>query len=63
MSRAARAGAPLPGDGRDPHPIGRTALEPAIRLALRYAAEQGLLPRPLGPDEVWEGLPADADRD
>jgi 4,5-dihydroxyphthalate decarboxylase len=42
-----------PSDGRDPLLIGRTALEPAVGLALRYAAEQGLLPRQLSPDEVW----------
>ena len=38
-------------------PMGRTALQPAVDLALRYSAAQGLLPRTLGPDEVWEGLP------
>jgi 4,5-dihydroxyphthalate decarboxylase len=31
----------------------RAALEPAIALALRYADEQGLLPRPMSVDEVW----------
>jgi 4,5-dihydroxyphthalate decarboxylase len=36
---------------------GREALAPAIALAGRYSAEQGLLPRPLGLDEVWEGTP------
>ncbi len=40
-------------------PVGREALAPAIRLAIRYAAEQGLLPRPLSLDEVWAGLPPD----
>lgn len=35
----------------------RAALEPAIALAARFSAEQGLLPRPLTMDEVWEGLP------
>jgi 4,5-dihydroxyphthalate decarboxylase len=43
--------------GADPLPMGRSALRPAVELALRYAAEQGLLPRPLREDEVWEGLP------
>jgi 4,5-dihydroxyphthalate decarboxylase len=56
---AKAAGSPAP-DGRDPLPIGRAALRPAIDLALRYAAEQGLLPRRLGVEEVWEGLPAGA---
>ncbi|SDR57602.1 4,5-dihydroxyphthalate decarboxylase [Rhizobiales bacterium GAS113] len=37
--------------------VGRDALQPAIDLALRYAAEQGLLPHPLKPEEVWDGLP------
>ncbi len=36
--------------------FGRAALQPAIRLALRYCTEQGLLPTPLIPDEVWGGL-------
>ena len=59
MFKDAKAMAPALGSGRDPLPIGRMALEPAIELALRYAAEQGLLPGQLNPDEVWEGLPAD----
>jgi len=58
MFRDAKAAASVPGDGRDPLPIGRTTLEPAIELALRYSAEQGLLPRKLSLAEVWEGLPA-----
>ena len=36
---------------------GREALAPAIALAGRYSAEQGLLPRPLTLDEVWNGTP------
>ena len=59
MFRDTKAVASSPSDSRDPLPIGRTALEPGIELALRYAAEQGLLPRQLSPDEVWEGLPAE----
>jgi 4,5-dihydroxyphthalate decarboxylase len=39
-------------------PVGRAALEPAIAQAVRFCTEQGLLPRPLSPDEVWDGLPA-----
>ncbi len=42
----------------NPFPMGRAALEPAVRLALRYAGAQGLLQRPLDLDEVWAGLPA-----
>lgn len=36
---------------------GRAALDPAIALALRYTAVQGLLPRALTLDEAWAGLP------
>ncbi len=43
---------------RDALPFGRDALAPAIGLALRFMREQALLPRPLDPAEVWEGLPA-----
>jgi len=53
MFRDAAAAAP----GSGALPMGRTALQPAVDLALRYSAAQGLLPRTLGPDEVWEGLP------
>jgi 4,5-dihydroxyphthalate decarboxylase len=59
MFREAKAAASPRAAGPDPYPIGRTALEPAIGLALRYAAEQGLLPRPLTLPEVWDGLPAE----
>jgi 4,5-dihydroxyphthalate decarboxylase len=59
MFKDAKAIASSPSGGRDPWPIGRAALEPAIELALRYAAEQGLLPRQLSPNEVWEELPAE----
>jgi 4,5-dihydroxyphthalate decarboxylase len=38
---------------------GREALAPAMTLASRYAAEQGLLGKPLRLDEVWEGTPTD----
>jgi 4,5-dihydroxyphthalate decarboxylase len=39
--------------------VGRDALAAPIALAIRYCAEQGLLPRPLTLDAVWDGLPAD----
>lgn len=51
MFRVATAGTDLP--------QGREALRPAIALALRYCAEQGLLPRPMSVDEAWAGLPAE----
>lgn len=38
--------------------VERAVVEPAIALAIRYSEEQGLLPRGIGMDEVWEGLPA-----
>ena len=43
----------------NPFAIGRKALEPALALALRYTAAQGLLDRPLSADDMWAGLPAD----
>jgi 4,5-dihydroxyphthalate decarboxylase len=36
---------------------GREGLRPALELAVRFAHEQGLLPRPLSLDEAWEGSP------
>jgi len=44
-------------DGRDPLVFGRAALEPAVRLALRYTTEQGLLPRRMEVEDVFAGLP------
>jgi 4,5-dihydroxyphthalate decarboxylase len=58
MFRAAKATAPPPSGARDPYPFGRAALQPALDLALRYAAEQSLLPRHLRAEDGWEGLPA-----
>jgi len=42
-----------PAEARDPRPIGRKAIDPAIALAVRYCLSQGLLTRPLSLDEVW----------
>ena len=58
LFREAKAAAPTPSDNRDPYPSGRAALEPALRLALRYTAEQGLLPHRFNVADIWEGLPA-----
>ncbi|HEY4251994.1 MAG TPA: ABC transporter substrate-binding protein [Roseomonas sp.] len=55
MLRAAAALAP-PGPSGPP-PASRAALAPAIALALRYMTGQGMLPRPLTLDAVWDGLP------
>jgi 4,5-dihydroxyphthalate decarboxylase len=57
LFREAKAGACPVYENRDPYPIGRAALQPAMRLALRYTAEQGLLPHRLDIEDVWEGLP------
>jgi 4,5-dihydroxyphthalate decarboxylase len=58
LFRAAHAGAgTAPPAGRDPCPIGRTAIEPAIRLAARYAFQQGLVAEPLDTAAFWRGLP------
>ena len=62
MFRDAKAASPFGAGERDPLPAGRVALRPAIELALRYSDEQGLLPRRLGMEEVWEGLPHKEDR-
>jgi len=58
LFREAKAGAPPAADGRDPLVFGRAALDAPIRLALRYTREQGLLPRSMDVEDVWEGLPA-----
>ena len=42
-------------------PQGRAALGPALALAIRYAREQGLLPREMTVEEAWAGLPAGLD--
>lgn len=60
LFREAKIAAAIPlAGGRDPLVEGRAALDPAVRLALRYTAEQGLLPRSMTVEDVWEGLPAD----
>lgn len=59
LFRDAKAAAPAAPGARDPLPMGRAALRPAMDLAVRYSTEQGLLPRRLSAEEVWEGLPAD----
>jgi 4,5-dihydroxyphthalate decarboxylase len=58
MFLQAKAAAAHKIDARDPLVSGRAALDPAIRLALRYTAEQGLLPRAMDIEDAWEGLPA-----
>ena len=58
LFRDAKAAAPPRGDSRDPYPCERTTLQPAIELVLRYAVEQGLVPRHFDAATAWEGLPA-----
>ncbi|MBP0447595.1 ABC transporter substrate-binding protein [Roseomonas sp. SSH11] len=59
LMRMVRAAAtPVPAGEHGPPPSSRAALRPVLELALRYMAAQGMLPRPLTPDEVWDGLPA-----
>jgi 4,5-dihydroxyphthalate decarboxylase len=55
---AAKAMAPRVDNGLDAIPIGRAAVEPSLALALDHARAQGLLPRPLSLEALWEGLPA-----
>lgn len=57
MFAAAKAAGPPPSGGRDRAPIGRAAVETSIQLAMRYAAEQDLLPRGLSLEEVWRDSP------
>jgi 4,5-dihydroxyphthalate decarboxylase len=47
------AGGPGPDAG-----LPATQIHSALRLALRYSTEQGLLPRALDIAEIWAGLPA-----
>ena len=58
MLAEVRAAMPPSADGRDPYPAGRAALAPAIALAVRTMEAQGMLPAPVDPAAVWEGLPA-----
>lgn len=36
---------------------GTAALTPALTTAARFCHAQGLIPRPLAPDDIWHGLP------
>lgn len=62
LLRMFRAARPVGRASRDALPMGRAALQPVIDLALRYSAEQGLLPKPLAADAVWDGLPEEERR-
>ena len=57
LFRGAKIAAPPRQDGRDALLIGKTSLATAVALAARYAYAQCLLPRPLEPSEIWDGLP------
>ena len=54
---ASKAASDTTTPARDHAPMGREAVEPSAAFALRLAGEQGLLPRPLSLEEVWEGCP------
>ena len=54
---AASFAADSPNGGGRPLPFGLQAVRPGVDLALRFAEAGGLLPRPLAPEELWEGLP------
>jgi 4,5-dihydroxyphthalate decarboxylase len=58
LMRLFRASRVASGVGRDGDQDGRAAVQPAVELILRYAWQQGLLPRRMSLAEVWEGLPA-----
>ena len=62
LLRMFRAARPVGRASRAALPMGRAALQPAIDLALRYSAEQGLLPKPFAADAVWDGLPQEESR-
>ncbi len=49
----ARAAVPAPA-GRDLLPVGIEALRPSLAMAIDYADRQGLLPRPLTVDELFD---------
>lgn len=51
LFREVKAAQPV--EARDPRPIGRDAIDPAVALAVRYCVSQGLLARPLSLEEVW----------
>jgi 4,5-dihydroxyphthalate decarboxylase len=55
-----RAGALKPGEAGDRGPpTDRGAIDSALDLAARYAAEQGLTPRRLTLEEIWRGYPGE----
>lgn len=55
--RMVKASADLAPAGAFPVCVTPATLEPALALALRYAAEQALLPSSLSLDQVWLGSP------
>ncbi|MBO1073244.1 ABC transporter substrate-binding protein [Roseomonas marmotae] len=53
-----QAASTLPPGAYGPLPASRAEMRPVLELALRYMDQQDMLPRPLTPDEAWDGLPA-----
>jgi len=58
LFQASKAASGRPTPARDNCPFGRAAIEPSLTTAMRYALEQGLLPRALTLEEIWADSPA-----
>ena len=57
LFEASKAESGRPKPERDNCPFGRAAIEPSLKMALRLALEQGLLPHPLSLEEIWAHSP------
>jgi 4,5-dihydroxyphthalate decarboxylase len=57
LFEASKIASGKPKPERDNCPFGREAIEPALKMAMRLALEQGLLPHPLSLKEIWEHSP------
>ena len=57
LFEASKIASGRPKPERDNCPFGRTAMEPALIMAMRLALEQGLLPHPQSLSELWENSP------
>jgi 4,5-dihydroxyphthalate decarboxylase len=57
LFEASKIASGRPKPERDASPFGRQAIEPALKMAMRLALEQGLLPHPLSLKDIWENSP------
>jgi len=57
LFQASKASSGRPQPARDNCPFGRAAINPSLTTAMRYALEQGLLPRALSLEEIWADSP------